>query len=170
MKIKVICSSFDRKMKENIIKPLINIGMDGGWKHLLEIQQTCVFGDTGDVSAPDCALKEALLALLTQMTSCITMTGTISAHSDQKGVCTGGRSYYWRITIVYLHPEVLDGHVLLVDVHGVVLGHREHLLQVVLNIGAVLMVDCVSVARYWGTLVLKVVGLGSMTIEAYYES
>ena len=107
---------------------------------------------------------------LTQMTSCITMTGTISAHSDQKGVCTGGRSYYWRITIVYLHPEVLDGHVLLVDVHGVVLGHREHLLQVVLNIGAVLMVDCVSVARYWGTLVLKVVGLGSMTIEAYYES
>ena len=91
VKIKVICSSFDRKMKENIIKPLINIGMDGGWKHLLEIQQTCVFGDTGDVSAPDCALKEALLALLTQMTSCITMTGTISAHSDQKGVCTGGR-------------------------------------------------------------------------------
>ena len=29
---------------------------------------------------------------------------------------------------MYLHPEVLDGHVLLVDVHGVVLGHREHLL------------------------------------------
>ena len=57
----IICSSFDGKMKENIIKPHINIGMDGGWKHLLEIQQTCVFGDTGDVSAPDCALKEALL-------------------------------------------------------------------------------------------------------------
>ena len=86
-------------------------------------------------------------------------------------VCTGGRSYYWRITILYLHPEVLDGHVLLVDVQGVVLGHREHLLQVVLNIGAVLVVDCVSVARYWGTLVLKIVGLGSMTIEeAYFES
>ena len=70
--------------------------MDGGWKHLLEIQQTCVFSDTGDVSAPDCALKEALLALLTQMTSCITMTGTISAHSEQKecaqegGLITGG--------------------------------------------------------------------------------
>ena len=135
--------------------------MDGGWKHLLEVEQTCVFGDTGDVSAPHCALKEALLALLTQMTSCITMTGTISAHSEQKRVCTGGRSYYWRITILYLHPEVLDGHVLLVDVQGVVLGHREHLLQVVLNIGAVLVVDCVSVAWYWGTLVLKIVGLGS---------
>ena len=80
-------------------------------------------------------------------------------------MCTGGRSYYWRITTLYLHPEVLDGHVLLVDVQGVVLGHREHLLQVVLNIGAVLVVDCVSVARYWGTLVLKIVGLGSMTIE-----
>ena len=80
-------------------------------------------------------------------------------------MCTGGRSYYWRITTLYLHPEVLDGHVLLVDVQGVVLGHREHLLQVVLNIGAVLVVDCVSVARNWGTLVLKIVGLGSMTIE-----
>ena len=76
-------------------------------------------------------------------------------------MCSGRRSYYWRITILYLHPEVLDGHVLLVDVQGVVLGHREHLLQVVLNIGAVLVVDCVSVARYWGTLVLKIVGLGS---------
>ena len=76
-------------------------------------------------------------------------------------MCTGGRSYYWRITTLYLHPEVLDGHVLLVDVQGVVLGHREHLLQIVLNIGAVLVVDCVSVAWYWGTLVLKIVGLGS---------
>ena len=86
-------------------------------------------------------------------------------------MCTGGRSYYWRITTLYLHPEVLDGHVLLVDVQGVVLGHREHLLQVVLNIGAVLVVDCVSVAWYWGTLVLKIVGLGSLTIEeAYFES
>ena len=45
----------------------------------------------------------------------------------------------------HLVPEVLDGHVLAVDVQGVVLGHGQHLLQVGLHGGAVLMVDGVAI-------------------------
>ena len=45
----------------------------------------------------------------------------------------------------HLVPEMLDGHVLAVNVQGVVLGHGQHLLQVVLHGGAVLVVDGVAI-------------------------
>ena len=45
----------------------------------------------------------------------------------------------------HLVPEMLDGHVLAVNVQSVVLGHGQHLLQVVLHGGAVLVVDGVAI-------------------------
>ena len=50
----------------------------------------------------------------------------------------------WNIE-THLVPEMLDGHVLAVNVQGVVLGHGQHLLQVVLHGGAVLVVDGVAI-------------------------
>ena len=50
----------------------------------------------------------------------------------------------WNIG-THLVPEMLDGHVPPVNVQGVVLGHGQHLLQVVLHRGAVLVVDGVAI-------------------------
>ena len=50
----------------------------------------------------------------------------------------------WNIE-THLVPEMLDGHVLAVNVQSVVLGHGQHLFQVVLHGGAVLVVDGVAI-------------------------
>ena len=65
-------------------------------------------------------------------------------------------------TVLYLHPEVVEGHVLTIHVEGVVLGHRQHLLQVGLDLAAVLMVDGVPVAGDWRTLVAPDVWVGNI--------
>lgn len=58
---------------------------------------------------------------------------------------TPGHNKMFLNTKPHLVPEVLDGHVLAVDVQGVVLGHGQHLLQVGLHGRAVLMVDGVAI-------------------------
>jgi len=60
---------------------------------------------------------------------------------------------------VYLHSEMLNSRVLSIHVKCLVLWHRQHLLEVCLNSGTVLVVDCVTVADR-GALVLPDVRLG----------
>ena len=62
--------------------------------------------------------------------------------------------------VLYLHPEVVEGHVLTIHVEGVVFWHRQHLLQVGLDLAAVLVVDGVSVAGHRRALVAPDVWVG----------
>ena len=53
----------------------------------------------------------------------------------------------------YLHSQMVQRHVLAVDVQRVMFGHGEHLLEVGLDLAAVLCVDGVPVAGHWRALV-----------------
>ena len=64
--------------------------------------------------------------------------------------------------VLYLHPQVVKGHVLTVHVEGVVFWHRQHLLEVGLDLAAVLVVDGVPVAGHGGTLVAPDVWVGNI--------